>query len=122
MKELQIVQQILDTTYSHPSKSASYSLKHSLNGNVLELKYGTFVHFASEHGLHKQMAMLRDRSSQIIDDVLAGLKSDFRELADSTLKIEDKGGKDDLELVSATANSLRKVAYYKCNRVLELTV
>ena len=122
MKELQIVQQILDTTYSHPSKSASYSLKHSLNGNILELKYGTFVHFASEQGLHKQMSMLRDRSSQIIDDVLAGLKSQFRELADSSLKIDDKGGKDDLELVSATANSLRKVAYYKCNRVLELTV
>ena len=122
MKELQIVAQILDSTYSHPSKSASYALNHSLNGNVLELKYSTIVHFASEHGLHQQMSVLRDRSSQLIDGVLADLKSQFREIADTSLKIEDKGGKDDLELISATSNSLRKVAYYKCNRVLELTV
>lgn len=122
MNELNIVSQILDSTYNHPSKSASYSLKHSLNGNTLELRYSTIVHFASEHGLHKQMAVLRDRSSQIIDNVLSNLKSDFREMADKTLKIEDMGGKDDLELISATSNSLRKVAYYKCNRVLELSV
>ena len=60
MNELNIVSQILDSTYGHPSKSASYSLKHSLNGNVLELKYSTIVHFASEQGLHKQMVTLRD--------------------------------------------------------------
>ena len=122
MHNLELVSRILENTYSHPSPSGTYSIKHSLQGNRLSLKYVTVVHFASESSLHEQLTRLRDASAQMIDDCISGLKKSYREEADSALKLEDLGGKDDLNLISATSNSPRKIAYFIYNRNFDLDV
>ena len=122
MKELITVSKILDNTYSHPSSSGTYSINHGLQGNMLEIRYSTIVHFASESSLQQQTTRLREQSAQLIDEVMANLKSDFREAEGVALKVKDLGGRDDLELISATSNSPGKVSYYKNKRVFELAV
>jgi len=121
MTELELVSNILDNNYGHPSPSGTFSLKHSLDGNRLVLKYATIVHFAGEKSLQQQLVRLRERSAQIIDESISNLKRDFRESAGSALKVEDLGGNDDLELISATSNSPRKIAYFRYNRKLDLS-
>ena len=122
MKNLDLIAEILDSTFDHPSKSGTYSLNYSLDGDRLQLKYSTIVHFASEQSLQTQLGSLRERSMQLIDEGISKLKKNYRDKSDSTLKIKDMGGTDDIELISATSNSPRKVAYFRCNRVLQLTV
>ena len=120
MNNLEIVGRILENSFSHPSPSGTYSLKHRLDGQRLTLNYATIVHFASEKSLQLQLTSIREQSAQMVDDSLAKLKKDFREQSGSTLKLEDRGGNDDLELISATTNSPRKVAYFRYSRVLEI--
>ena len=117
MNKLVLVGRLVEDTFAPPSKSGTYSLKSSLEGNLLKVRYSTIVHFASEHSLQKQLVQLREQSAQMLDDALSELKSRFRESAGETLRLEDMGGNDDLELISATSNSPRKIAYFRCHRV-----
>lgn len=122
MKELELVNRLLDNTYSHPSPSGTYSFKHKLDGSRLTLKYSTIVHFASENSLREQLVRLREASAQMVDDSVSSLKKDFRSQSESTLKVKDLGGNDDLELISATSNSPRKIAYFRYNRSFDISV
>ena len=120
MNDLELIGRLLENSYSHPSPSATYSIKHRLSGNNLELNYASIVHFASEQSLQQQLVRLREQAAQLVDDSLAKLKKDFRDSSGSTLRLEDHGGNDNLELISSTSNSPRKIAYFKYNRVVEI--
>lgn len=120
MNNLELIGRLLESSYNHPSPSATYSLKHRLEGSNLEMKYASIVHFASERSLQQQLVALREQAAQLVDDRLAKLKKDFRDESGSTLRFEDAGGNDDLELISATSNSPRKIAYFRYNRVVEI--
>lgn len=121
MKNINLISEVLDSVFSRKSKSATYAINYTFSGNILEVKYSTIVHFASEESLRVQLDSLRNRSMQLIDESISNLKKKYREKAESALKIKDNGGKDDLELISATSNSPRKIAYFRCNRILEIT-
>ena len=120
MKNLNLLSEVLDSVFSS-SKAASYAMNYNISGNMLEVKYSTIVHFASESSLKVQLDSLRNRSMQLIDESISNLKKKYREKSDSTLRVADNGGKDDIELISATSNSPRKIAYFRCNRFLEIT-
>ncbi len=122
MKELVTVSKILEEMKANKGGNATYSISHSLQGNILEIRYSTIVHFASEQSLQQQTLRLRDASAQLINETLANLKSAFRDAEGKTLKTEDVGGTDDLELIQATSNSPRKISYYKNRRTFELAV
>ncbi len=122
MKELITVLKILEEMKAYSGGNSTYSISHSLQGNILEIKYSTVVHFASEQSLQQQTLRLKDASAQLINETLANLKSAFRDAEGKTLKTEEVGGTDDLELLSATSNSPRKISYYKNRRNFELTV
>ena len=57
------------------------------------------------------------RQIQLIDDKVSVIKKTYKDVSDKTLKLEDKGGNDDLEMISNHAQSPRKVAYYRYNHV-----
>ena len=99
MKELVTVSKILEEMKANKGGNATYSISHSLQGNILEIRYSTIVHFASEQSLQQQTLRLRDASAQLINETLANL-----------------------ELIQATSNSPRKISYYKNRRTFELAV
>ena len=117
-----MIARLLDDTYAPVSKSGTYSLKHTLHGRRLVLKYMTIVHFASEAALQPQISAALDQAQQLIADKVGRLKKDYKKNSGQTLKFEDLGGDDNIELIQSTSNSLRKIAYYRYDKVIDLTV
>ena len=121
MKILEIVHRLLDDTYKPASKSGTYSLKHSMHGSRVELNYSTVVYFASERSLGPQVEVARDQARQLIKDRVDLLKKDFKKETDASLKYEDLGEQDNIELIQSTSNSPRKVAYYRYTQLINIT-
>lgn len=119
MKNLEVIHRLLDNTYNPVSKSGTYSIKHTMHGSRAVINYSTIVHFASEKSLHPQVEVARDQARQLIKDTVDKLKKDFKEVTETTLKYDDKGERDNIELIQSTSNSPRKVAYYRYSQTLE---
>lgn len=112
---------ILNTTFGKASSpSGTYSIKASLAGSTMTVKYTTVVHFASERGLRDQVIRYSEEGAQMIDSFMREVKSHFKEAAGRSLKSKDIGGSDDVELLQSNARIPRKTAYYRFNRSFEI--
>jgi len=111
-KQVNVLGNILDTTL-RPTGDAHVSIANSLQGDVLTLKYSTIVHFGSERSLRDQLVLLIDESMQRLDNEVGRLKNEFKEITGDTLKLKEISNKDNVELIQATTNSPRKIAYYR---------
>ena len=87
----------------------------------MTLKYATVVHFNSSDGLATQKKEHERQSNEMLEKKLAEVKADFREQAGRALKLKEVSNKDDVELISATAYSERKIAYYRRAIVFEIS-
>ena len=115
--EVNILGQILDNSYGRSSSpDGTWSIKTSLAGDTMTMKYTTIVHFASERGLGDQVQNCVAEATQRIDAYLKEVKTAFKDGAGRVLKTTDNGGMDDVELIQSTARSPRKVAYYRYSR------
>ena len=121
MKILEIVHRLLDNSYEPANKAGTYSLKCTMQGSKVQLNYATIVHFASERSLAPQVETARDQARQLIKDKVDLLKKDFKSETDASLKYEDLGESDNIELIQSTSNSPRKVAYYRYTQLIKIT-
>ena len=111
-EEVNILGNILNHTFGKSStKDKGYSVVHSLQGNILVLKFNSIVHFNDTDGLTTQKKEEERISSQMIDDKVRDIKSEFAELAERTLKVNKLKERDEVEPISMT--SARKIAYYR---------
>lgn len=121
MNEVNTLGQIIDTTFGKSSSpSGTYSIKCSLAGNSLTVKYTTVVHFASERGLTDQVARYNFEAAQMINSCMKEIKAQFKDAAGRSLKSKDVGGGDSVELLQSNARIPRKTAYYRFNRTFEI--
>jgi hypothetical protein len=120
MQPIESITRILDDAINLVGKSGTYSLKYSLHGRTLVLKFMTVVHFGSESSLNPQLESARDQARQLMKDRVKNLKKDYKDATGEALKYEDLGEGDNLEMIHSTSNSLRKVAYYRYNQTLSL--
>lgn len=120
MNKLELVSRLTDNTYNPVSKSGTYSLKSSMQGNRLVLKFQTIVHFASETALRPQIQNAKEHAIELIKEFMSNLKKDYKKKSDETLTLKDMGGDDNIEVIQSTSNSLRKVAYYRYNQNLDI--
>lgn len=104
---------INDTFGKSTTRDAGYGIKTSLGGNVLTLRYTTIVHFNSSDGLLTQKKEYERQSNEMLDKKLAEIKQEFREESGRSIKISEISKSDDVELVSASPYSERKIAYYR---------
>lgn len=118
MKKYEIVARLSDNTYTPKSKHGTYSIKSSVHGDVLTVKFSTIVNFASESSLRPQIESARDHAQQLIKSFIADLKKSYKNETEETLKLADKGSDDNIEVIQSTSNSLRKVAYFRFNSTL----
>ena len=121
MANLQLLHQLADNFYNPADPTGTFSLKAVVEGDTMLLKYSTIVHFAAEHSLQNQVNRANEQALQLIDSRVSDLKSQYREAAGETLRVEDHGGSDNVELISATANSPRRIAYYRYTRKYTVT-
>ena len=121
MNKLELVHKLVDNTYDPVSKAGTYSLKGSVHGDRLILKFKTIVNFASEQSLRPQVQSAKEHAHQLINDFVKKLKKDFKDSSGESLKLEDLGGDDNVEIIQSTSNSLRKIGYYRYNQNLVIS-
>lgn len=110
---LMLCSSILDNTFRPVSKDGTYSIKHSVQGDVLMLKFMTIIHYAEEGTLRKQMEASCEQAKQLIKQTCSDLKSEYKRTTGETLKFETLQGTDDLEIISTSFYSPKKSAYYR---------
>lgn len=111
---VRIIGQILESSWGRESSpDGTFSVKYDLAGNLLTLKYTTVVHFAGESAYGPQVAEANRQAVTLINDKLAQVKKAFKDSTGDSLKTEDMGGKDNIELIQPHAS--RRVAYYRYN-------
>lgn len=120
--ELNILGNIINHTFGKSSiRDNGIHIATSLEGNLLSLKYNTVVYFNSSDGLTTQKKEHERMSNEGLDKCMASIKADFRDQASRALKVKEISNTDDVELISATANSERKIAYYRRKMVFEIS-
>ena len=121
-EETNILGNILNTSFGKSStRDAGYGIKTTLAGNSLTIKYQTIVHFNSSDGLATQKKEHERQSNEMLSKKMTEIKADFREQSGRALKIKEVSNSDDEELVSASAYSERKIAYYRRALIFEIS-
>jgi predicted nucleic acid-binding protein len=111
-----IVSSILENTYKPVSKDGTYSIKHSISGDSVILKFMTVMHYTEDSSMKIQLDRARSQAQQLIKETCENLRREYKEKTGETLKLKlQENGRDDVELISSTSQSVRKVAYYRYN-------
>jgi len=112
MKEVNVLGQIAQKGWGVSSMPNSVNC--SMHGDTITVKYMTVVHFAAEQALHAQVDRIKHESLDIVSKCVADMKKQFKEAMDGkALKLKELSNTDSLEVVVATNNSARRVAYYR---------
>jgi len=111
--------QATETSWGHSSSDRKLTSK--LQDDVLELQLMTIVHFAGERALSQQLDAQRDYANDMFKEQLKRIKDEFKESCDRALVAKEIDRSDDLELISATSNSPRKIAYFKAKVLLKVS-
>jgi hypothetical protein len=118
---LAVVHRLVDNTYAPADQKGTFSLKPSLQGNMLALKFMTVVHFAGERPLEPQTKQCKEQAAQLFNDSIRKLREDYKQETNQTLKVKALNTDYDFEMLQATASSLRKVAYFRATQIYDLT-
>ena len=119
VQEIRALGNALNVTFG--KSSDTLKVTHNLQGDRLDLKISQIVHFSSERSLADQVRALEPECNDIFTDALKKIKEEFKEGADRALKVKELSRDDDIELISATSNSPRKIAYYRSFLKLEIS-
>lgn len=120
-KHVEAIGSVLTNTFGREgSPSGATSITHSMNGDVLVLKFVSVVHFAEERSLRLQVDRVTQESVQLLGDKLKEVKAAFKDITGEALKVKEINSRDDVEMVSGTVHSARRVAYYRRNHWLQI--
>lgn len=119
LKEIRALAQATETSWGYSSKDRKVTSR--LDGDVLELQLMTIVHFASEKALSQQLQAQREHANDIFKEQLKRIKDDFKESTERALATKELDRSDDVELISATSNSPRKIAYFRATVKLQVS-
>lgn len=120
IKEIRALAQATETTWGY-SSSSDRKVTSKLQGDVLELQLMTVVHFAGEKALSQQLSAQRANANDVFAEQLKRIKAEFKDLAGRALIAKEIDRDDDIELISATSNSPRKIAYYRSKVKLQVS-
>jgi hypothetical protein len=119
LEQIRALAQVTDTTWG--KSSSDKKLTSSLQDDVLELRYLAVVQFAGESALSLQLQSQRKYANDVFSEGISKIKEEFKEITGKTLKMKEVTRDDQVELVSATSNSLRKIAYFRANIKLQIS-
>lgn len=119
LEEVRALGSCLNTTWG--KSSSNLKVTHTLEGDRLDLKLQTIVHFDGSRSLNPQVVREREIANSIFKDALSKVKADFKESVGRALTVKEVSRDDDVEIIQATSVSPRKVAYYRCQLRLQVS-
>jgi len=124
--DINLIGQAINDTWGKSStgKSHTMSVKASLSGQQLTVKFVTIINLGSIHESEKAKKDSKEDGVKVIDQYIKDLKKNFKELAggDRSLKLKETGDHDSLEVISMSAYNPRKTAYYRLNVLFDAEV
>ena len=123
MQEVNILGQIMDTTYGRSSTVASptMSLKGSLEDRNLKIIFTTYATFASNMAMSQQMPRLESEGQQGVDRYLKEIKDSFKKEAGRTLKSKVISAEPSIEVVSLQPHiSPKRTVLFRYVTLLEI--
>lgn len=113
--EVNALGQCLNDTWGEWSTKASptMSIKASLTGDILECKYITIVTLPQGYHDKSSLEMNKDQSTQITNSFMKSLRSRFKKEAGRPIKVKQLGTNDSLEMITHSAYSAKRNAYYR---------
>jgi hypothetical protein len=115
--------QAIDTTWGRSStpRTASYSVKLTMLGpDRLLASYAAVVNFGTEKQMIDMKRRYSEESESITNEVLKGIKANYKELAGSGLTTKELSSVDSLEIIGFNVHNPRRTAYYRRKTVFEL--
>lgn len=119
LEEVRALGQCLNSTWGR--SNGNMKLTHRLEGDRLELQMQSIVHFDGSRSLQPQVMREREIANQIFKDALTKIKDQFKDTAGRAITIKETSRDDDVEVIQATSNVPRKVAYFRCQLRLQVS-
>jgi len=115
--------QALDTTWGRCStpKTASYSVKFTLAGDVLTASYQAVVNFASEREMAMMYRTYEKESIDIIAAVLKNVKDVYKNITGNSLITKEIGSNDSVEVIGFNVHNPKRTAYFRRKTKLEIS-
>lgn len=117
-EEISALGQIFNHTFGYSSETMKVTS--SLHGDSLVLKYVAVIQFASESSMEQQKAQYEKEANDCIADALKKMKAEFKEKTGRSVNVKEESRDDSVELISVSAHSPRKLAYYRMNVQLKV--
>ena len=95
------------------STDGQHSVSPKMLGNNLQVTYISVVHFAEERSMREQVKRETERSVQVVNDAMKKVNDKYREITGKGPKLKEVRTSDNVEIISATATSPRRIAYYR---------
>ena len=114
--------QAIDTSWGRTStpKTASYSVKFTLSGNVLMASYVAIVNFASEKEMILMKRSYEEESKRIIDAAVKNLKSVYKDLCDNSISAKEISSSDSIEIIGFNVHNPKRTAYFRKKTMFEI--
>lgn len=114
--------QALDTSWGRTStpKTASYSVKFSLAGDILIASYQAVVNFATEKEMILMKRMYENESKEVIAAVLKSVKTAYKDLTDESLMTKENKTSTSIEIIGVNVNNPKRTAYVRRKTSFEI--
>ena len=114
--------QALDTTWGHTStpKTASYSVKFTLTGDILTASYQAVVNFASEKEMLVMKQMYENESIDVVAAVLKNVKSVYKDLTGNALSTKEQSSSTSIEIIGFNVHNPKRTAYFRRKTSFEI--
>lgn len=125
LEEYRVLGTVIDTTWGRSSTNnefgATVSVKPSLlNADTMVIAYTCLINFGEAHEREREFSKKSNDSAAYLDAVVKRIKTDFKEVAGRSLKVEQVGDDEDWELLNVGQYSGRKDAYYRRKIILSI--
>ena len=114
--------QALDTSWGRTStpKTASYSVKFSLAGDILIASYQAVVNFATEKEMILMKRMYENESKEVIAAVLKSVKAAYKELTNESLTTKENETSTSIEIIGFNVHNPKRTAYVRRKTSFEI--
>jgi|ETNvirnome_6_100_1030635.scaffolds.fasta_scaffold00473_13 hypothetical protein len=113
--EVNILGNICDTTVGRSSttRSPTMSIKTSLQDDKFSVTYMTIVNLGSVYEMRDLTKKYEEESIKIINDYVKSVKKEFKSESGRALKVKELNSRDVVDVITASAFSPKRNAYYK---------
>ena len=98
-----------------------YSATAALEGNVMTIKCVVVINLLQNADMRDQVKRYDNELKNLCNEFLKSSKAEFKELAGRSLKTKQLDENDSIEMISMSAFSPKRTAYYRKNFLFEVS-